>query len=144
MTINKTQKIILYSLGGAISAAFLYYVYNYMRLQSIYKKTATLEQALIDIQNPNMPLISLPDKDFEDAMNNVANDEEGQYSGNDNLKDIATINGVVFNLEDNGTYTSTDGNNSVFNPSDNSLTTSDGNSTKIAPSDVIYSESGNP
>jgi len=142
MTITKTQKIILYSLGGAISAAFLYYVYNYIRLQAIYKKTATLDQALIDIQNPNMPLISLPDKEFDDAMINVANEEEGQYSGNDNLEDTATINGIVFNLEDNGTYTSVNG-NSVYDPSNETITTN-GVSTYQDPSEVVYSESGKP
>ena len=144
MTITKTQKIILYSLGGAISAAFIYYVYNFVRLQEIYKRTASLDQAMLDIKNPNTPLIEFPDSELDLALDNGLNEASGMYSGNDNLEDTATINGIKFTLEDNGTYTSTDGNNSVFNPSDNSLTTSDGNSTTIAPSDVIYSKSGNP
>jgi len=140
----KNKKILIYSAVGAIGSVAIYYIYNYFRLQSIYSKQATLSEAQIDIQNPQVPIIELPDSDLQDAINKASNGDEGEYSNTDGLDDTATINGIQYTLEDNGTYTSTDGSYVVFNPIDNSLTNNNGDVTIIDPTIVVYTNTGNP
>lgn len=137
------QKII-YSIGGVLLLTSVYYIYEYFRLSAIYAKKVTLAQAQIDIQEPQTPLIELPDSDLQEAINSASNDELGGYTGNDDLDDTATINGVQYTLEDNGTYTSTDGSYIIFNPIDSSLTNNNGDATIIDPNIVVYTNTGNP
>lgn len=140
----KNKQKILYTIGGILGAVIIYYIYEYFRLAAIYSKQVTLSQAEIDIQNPQEPLIQLPDSDLQDAINAASNAEEGQYSGNDDLDDTATINGIKYTLEDNGTYTSLDGKNIVFNPINSTLTTNDGLVETIDQNNVVYTNTNNP
>jgi hypothetical protein len=141
--LNKTQKIIGFSLLGVLGVSFSYWLYNYLRLMKAYSSVATIAQANNDIANPNTPLLELPDPALQDAINKAASEDGYTNDGNDNLMDTVTINGINYNLEDNGTYTSEDG-GLIFNPITSTITASDGTVTKIEPSSIKYSESGNP
>jgi hypothetical protein len=143
MIVIKNKKY-LYGIGGVLLVSAIYYTYNYFRLRSIYNKEVTLAQAENDIKNPQTPLIKLPDKDLDEAINNAVNEDGNLYSGNDDLPDTAVIGVIKYTLEDNGTYTSTDGSNIVYVPKDRSVYMPDGSVTIIDDAMVTYSNSGNP
>ncbi len=116
---------------GFAAAAFIYYE---VRLQLIYMKMSSIDEANAIMQNPNLTIVAVSDP----VLDVSTDDSTYQYNNNgaDQL-DGVTVNGVVF-TGDATTAIYVDSNGFVYDGNQDTITDTSGNASYVDPSAVVY------
>lgn len=130
-----------FKVGGIIigSVALISILWYEIRLYLIYDNVSTIDEAIADMQSPNMIFIELNNSSISDvAVAGGSDTGQYQYSndGSDNI-DAVQFNGNVYTGDaSTGTYYGVDG--STYNSNSDILTLSDGSIVSIDPDTVTY------